>query len=97
MATLPALHPDAAALTAVRIVGDDLRTYTIAEPTGGREQIDRVLRMARAFGFVRPAAEDGSYAVLDVLGEDDNIVQDYAIPTAAAFRWWYRKLHLRTT
>lgn len=91
-----ALHPDAAALTAVREVGGDLRTYTVAEPTGGRAQIDRILRQARAVGFIRPAAGADSYAVLDVLDENDDIVQDYAIPTATAWRWWYRKLHLRT-
>jgi hypothetical protein len=35
-----------------------------------------------------------SYAVLDVLDESGDIVGDYAIPTAAAFRWVKRTLKL---
>ncbi|GAA4911362.1 hypothetical protein [Streptomonospora salina] len=95
---LPELHPDAAALTAIRTIGDDqVRAYTIAEPTQGWRQINQLLRQAAACGLVRPATERmrDAYAVLDVLNGDDDIVQDYAIPTAAAWRWWYRKLHLR--
>ncbi len=32
---------------------------------------------------------------LDVLDDQDDIVQDLAIPTARALRWWKRQLHLR--
>ncbi|GAA3668065.1 hypothetical protein GCM10022224_035320 [Nonomuraea antimicrobica] len=58
----------------------------------------RLLRTAAHVGYVRPAtcpADSGCYAVLDILDGDDAQVQEYCIPTASAFRWWYRKLDLR--
>ena len=92
----PPLHPDAVALSAFRVLPNgEGRAYTIAEAESGRNAIDHILRMARACGYVTPSAvDDDSYAVLDVLDDEDAIVQDFAIPTAAAFRWWKRKLHL---
>lgn len=86
------LLPEAHALSAFRAVpGGGCRAYTATwfpnDPRGG---IDRMLRMARACGFVGSA----DYAVLDVLGENGDIVQDFGIPTAGAFRWWKRKLNL---
>lgn len=97
MLTVPALHPAAVALTAVRLVGDDtLRGYTIAEPEGGWPQLERMVRMASVLGYLRPPGRpEDSYAVLDVLDENNDIVQDYMIPHARAWRWWYRKLGLR--
>ena len=88
----PALHPDASALSAFRVLPNgEGRSYSIVEGP-----IEHLFRMARACGFVVPSGQDG-YAVLDVLDDDDNIVQDFTIPTSRAFRWWYRKLHLRVT
>jgi hypothetical protein len=97
---LPPLHSDAAAYSAFRAVTPHRgRQYTVSEPvSGGRAVMSRLLRMAAAVGYVRPAtcdADSRCYAVLDVLNGDDDIVQDYCIPTANAFRWWYRKLDLR--
>lgn len=91
-----ALHPRAVAVSAFRILpnGIDGRAYTISEAPSGRAAIERTLRQARAFGFVADTGQQESYAVLDILDADDSIVQDFAIPTAQAFRWWKRVLHL---
>ncbi|MFI6512991.1 hypothetical protein ACIBCT_35780 [Streptosporangium sp. NPDC050855] len=91
---LPELHPAAAALTAFREVNGEGRTYTVSEAPGGRGSIVRSLNRARAVGYVKPPERD-CYAVLDVLNGDDEPVQEFAIPTARAFRWWYRHLRLR--
>lgn len=98
-AELAPLDPRAFWLSAFRGLPDGSgRQYsaTTFEPDPLRT-FGHLLRMARAVGFVRPCDEDpeGAYAVLDVQDEAGEIVQDYLIPTAAAFRWWYRKLHLR--
>lgn len=96
MTTLPDIHPDAAALTAVRAINaTELRAYTTAVPENGWPQICRIIRQARATGRIAPTGSPGAYAVLDVLDAHGDIVQDYAIPNARAWRWWYRKLHLR--
>lgn len=88
------LHPNATALSAFRVLpSGEGRAYSVVEAPSGRVAIERMLRMARAFGYVTEAAEN-SYAVLDVY-DDDSVVQDFGIPTAAAFRWWKRKLGLR--
>ncbi|MEU4576062.1 hypothetical protein [Nonomuraea sp. NPDC023979] len=97
---LPRLHEEAAAYSAFRAVTPHKgRQYTISEPvSGGRETMNRLFRQAAAVGYVHPAncdAGSGCYAVLDVLDGDDEPVQEYCIPTAAAFAWWYRKLGLR--
>lgn len=90
-----ALHPNASALSAFRILPDgNGRAYTIVEAPAGRAAIERTIRMARAVGYLTEDT-DPSYAVLDVLNDNDDIVQDYTIPTAHAFKWWYRRLGLR--
>ncbi|MFD1145938.1 hypothetical protein [Saccharothrix hoggarensis] len=93
---LPDVHADAVALTVFRALpdGETGRQYTIAEADSGRDAIVRSIRSAAAVGFIAAAGTTGAYAVLDVLNHDEDIVQDFAIPTRAAFEWWARKLHL---
>ena len=57
--------------------------------------VERFIRTLRALGYVRPSgvAKDG-YAVLDVLDAEGDIIADYDIPTAHAFRYVKRKLNL---
>ena len=91
----PVLHANAAALSAFRILPDGQgRAYSISEASSGRVAIERSLRIASTLGYVAAAGQE-SYAVLDVLDDQDDIVQDFAIPTARAFRWWKRQLNLR--
>ncbi|MGH9152724.1 MAG: hypothetical protein ACRD03_10080, partial [Acidimicrobiales bacterium] len=80
------LHANAAALSAFRILPDGQgRAYSISEAPSGRVAIERSLRIASTLGYVGAAGQE-SYAVLDVLDDQDDIVQDFAIPTARAFR-----------
>lgn len=73
--------------------GGGARQYTATtfprDPWGGCEWI---IRQAQAVGYLRSSGD--GYAVLDVLDENGDIVQDYVIPTATAFRWFKRKLNL---
>jgi hypothetical protein len=87
------LHPDASALALYRPVGEDGREYTAAE--GTRPMMDHALRVARAVGYIGTPAEGEPYAILDVRDDADDTVQDFPIPTARAFRWWYRRLGAR--
>ena len=94
------LDSTAVALGAFRMVGDQPRNYTAttfpSDPYAGCEQF---IRTCRKLGYLRPIRTDadisGYYAVLDVLDRYGDIVQDFAIPTATAFRYIYRKLNLR--
>lgn len=91
-------HPDASALTAARVIdnGVRLRTYTVVEPDTGWQAIEHVMRTAWFVGYISEA--DGSeYAVLSVLDDDNTELQEFGVPSAAAFRWWYRRLSLRVT
>jgi len=95
---LPELHPNAVALTAFRALPDGSgRAYTISEAPSRAHAIKFSLRRAWAVGYVRPSTHTpcDCYAVLDVLDANDEIVQDFCVPSAAAFRWWYRTLDLR--
>lgn len=87
-------HPDASAFTAARIVGDEIRAYTTVEPERGWQGIEHMLRTAWKVGRVT-VADQSSYALLSVLDDDDAELHEWGIPTADAFRWWYRKLGWR--
>lgn len=90
MLAVPPLHPAARPLNE-----HELRGYTIVEPTGGR-QMERAVNTALYVGYLRPPGRpEDSYAVLDVLDGNGDIVQEWDIPHARAWRWWYRKLGLR--
>lgn len=91
------LHPDATGLTVFRILPDgNGRAYSSVEFTRGWAGTDHFLRQLKACGFVKNSTtEEGTcYAVLDVLNADGDIVQDYEVPTAQAFRFIKRKLKL---
>lgn len=87
------------ALTAFRALPDGTgRQYTATTfPKNPWQGCEHMVRMAGHVGYLLPSCSKDCrhYAVLDVLAEDGDIVHDYCIPTAKAFRWWYRKLNLR--
>jgi hypothetical protein len=92
------LRPPAAAtgLSALRVLTDgEPRQYSAVEFTRGWWGLERFIRTLRAVGFIRPSTRrSGGYAVLDVLDADGDIIADYDIPTARAFRYVKRKLKL---
>lgn len=88
------------ALTVFRAVSDtEGRQYTATTfPRDPYQGCERMIRMARAVGYLRDSitgADGEVYAVLDVLDSDGDIVQDFIIPHRRAFEWFYRKLNLR--
>lgn len=92
----PELDKRTVALSAFReVTGGRGRQYTattfIHDPWLG---CNHILRMAAACGFISPDTE-GCYAVLDALADNDDVIQNFGIPSAQAFRWFYRKLHWR--
>lgn len=89
------VSPAAHALTAFRILpSGEGREYTATtfprDPWAGCEHF---IRMARKVGWLSPAGE--SYAVLDVLDAEGDIVQDFGIRDASAFQQIKRHLNLR--
>jgi hypothetical protein len=97
MSILPAPPADAVALTAFRELPDGRgRKYTEAwfpgNPWGGCEHF---IRTCGALGFLRESSPAKAYALLDVADEDGEIVATYDVPHAQAWRFIYRKLHLR--
>ena len=88
----------AVGLSAVRALPDgSMRQYTAVEFTRGWAGVEHFIRTLRACGFVRPSSadtKDTSYAVLDVLDADGDIIGDYDVPDARAFRYIKRKLKL---
>lgn len=90
----PVVLPEASGLSAFRELPDGSgRAYTVVEAPSGRVAVERIVRTARAVGFLLPPGSEG-YAILDVW-DDDGVIQDFVIPDARAFRWWYRRLGLR--
>lgn len=86
----------AVGLSAIRGLPDgSMRQYNAVEFTQGWYGVERFIRTLRAIGFVEPSSAAPSYAVLDVLDADGDIIGDYNIPHARAFRYVYRKLKLR--
>lgn len=86
--------PSAVALTAFRILpnGEGRQYSATTFPKGPWQGCERTIRTANTFGYL---ADDGSegYAVLDVLDENGDIVQDFTIIHARAFKWFKRKLN----
>lgn len=57
--------------------------------------VEHFVRTLAHLGYIRPSSTDTSgYAVLDVLDADGDIIADYDVPTAQAFRYIKRKLRL---
>lgn len=95
MTVAEALHRSAHALSAFRALPNgEGRRYTAttfpADPWSGCE---RFVRMCRSVGWIGGDPES-AYAVLDVLNEDGDIVQDFSIPDARAFQQIKQKLAL---
>lgn len=91
------LRPPAEArgLSAVRGLRDgSMRQYTGVEWQTWNG-VEHFIRTLRALGYVKPTSTAPSYAVLDVLDAAGDIIADYDVPTAAAFRYIKRKLQLR--
>lgn len=75
----------------------DSRQYTASEMQRGWHGVERFLRLCSAVGYVVPwidPSTDVSYAVLDVIDAEGDIVTDFNVPTAKAFRYIKRKLGL---
>lgn len=98
MSGAPALQPAAVALSAIRpLPSGSFHQYTAATfPQNPWQGCEHMIRMARACGFVTTCSGVcDCYAVLDVLDDDGDVIQDFCITTPRAFRWFYRKLHWR--
>lgn len=85
----------AVALTAIRGLPDgSMRQYSATEFRRGWSGVDHFIRTLKAVGYIEPGDTRPSYAVLDVLDAEGDIVADYNIPTSTAFRFIKRKLGL---
>jgi hypothetical protein len=92
------LRPPAGAvgLSAIRALPDgSMRQYSSVEFTRGWNGVEHFIRTLRAIGGIKPSSVEPSYALLDVLDAEGDIIGDYAIPDAKAFRYVKRKLELR--
>lgn len=86
----------AVGLSAVRALRNGVaRQYTAVEFDRGWNGVEHFIRTLRAVGYVKPAGSAASYAVLDVLDANDDIIGEYDIPTNRAFAYVKRKLNLR--
>jgi hypothetical protein len=96
---LDPIDPRAVALSAFRGLPDGgSRQYTATTfPRDPWQGCERMTRMGWYVGYLKPSCvgECRCYAVLDVQDDEGDIVQDFCIPTAKAFRWWYRQMHWR--
>lgn len=101
------LDPEATVLTAVRIVNGNPITYT--NPAQDRPAIVKALTEAHALGHLtapesttshdRPSTlspwpENVHHGVLDLLDAEGLLVQDFPLPTEAAFAWVKNRLGL---
>lgn len=89
--------PETVALTACReLPGGRDRQYTAttfpADPWQGCEHF---VRMCGAIGYASDSGPGHAYALLDAIDEHGDILFTWDVPTAKAFRFIYRKLHLR--
>ena len=98
MDRVPKPPADAVALTAFRELPDGrARQYTESWTPGNPWQgCEHFIRTCGSLGYLRASASsEHSYAVLDAVSKDGDILATYDIPSARAFRFIYRKLHLR--
>lgn len=83
-------------LSAVRgLPGGAMRQYTSIEFSRGWAGVERFIRILRAVGYIEPCTPKDSYAVLDVIDADGDILDSYDLPHARAFKYVYRTLQLR--
>lgn len=98
--TIPVVPEAAVGLGAFRALKNgDARAYTNVRFRRGYPAVERFLRTLAAIGYLDALRDDHDprdcYAVLDVLDENEDILCDFGIPHARAFRYVYRKLELR--
>lgn len=86
---------NAHALSMFRVLpnGDGRRYSAVTFPQGPYAGCERMIRMARKLGWIGEEYAD-AYGVLDVLNDSGDIVADYPIPDARAFRALKKKLAL---
>lgn len=91
------LRPPAGAvgLSAMRPVRGVARNYTAIEFTRGWNDVEHFIRTLMKIGYIAPSSSAPSYAVLDVLDAAGDIIGDYNVPNAMAFRYIKRKLDLK--
>lgn len=97
MSRVPPPPEGTVALSAFRELPDGrARQYSEAWPEENPWQAcEHFIRMCGAIGYLRPSTPEHAYALLDAISEDGDILETYDIPTAKAFQFIYRKLHLR--
>lgn len=91
------LHADAHALTLFRVLaGERGRCYSAATfPREPHKGCAWFVNMAHCVGWLRPTVVgEDCYAVLDVLSEEGDVIQDYAVRDALAFQQIKRRLKL---
>ena len=92
---LAPLHPSATGFKLFRCLPDGTgRDYTGVEFARGWAGADQFRRLLHAVGYIRNSSAEPSYGVLDVLGADGDLLQDYDVPSAEAFAFIKRKLKL---
>jgi hypothetical protein len=76
--------------------GEGVRYSAVTFPANPWRGVERAIRTAKAVGWISDATGESTagYGVLDVLTEDGDIVADYTVPDAHAFRHLKEKLHL---
>lgn len=96
MITVDPLHPDATGFKLFRALPDGTaRDYTGVEFVHGWKGANAFRHRCAALRYIRNSSTDTSgYGVLDVLNADGDLIQDYDIPTAAAFAYIKRKLRI---
>jgi hypothetical protein len=87
---------DAVGFSAFRVLhGGKGRQYTACEMRKGWQGVERFVRICQKIGYLKPWTESNDgYAVLDVIDAGGDIVADFNVPTAAAFRYIKRQLKL---
>jgi hypothetical protein len=89
------LLPGAHAITAFRALPNGAgRQYTgttwLNDPWGG---VEHAVRTGHKLGFLKASSADqgSGYAVLDVLDQAGEVIQDFEITTARAFQWMKKR------
>jgi hypothetical protein len=92
-ATVP---PEAHALTLFRILpnGEGRRYSATTFPRNPFQGCERMVRTARAVGWIAECGDVLSYGLLEVLDESGDILADFDIPNAAAFARLKKKLNI---
>jgi hypothetical protein len=90
------LPPGTAGFTVFRSLPDGRgRQYSAAQFTQGTAGAEWFLRQLRACGLVRMPSSAPSYALLDAIDADGEVLETFDLPTRQAFAFAYRKLGLR--